>query len=217
MKIILLGSPGAGKGTQAKMLEEHYNVPHISTGDILRTDINNNTELGKEAKKYIDQGLLVPDGLVVHLVINRVAKDDCKNGYIFDGFPRNIPQAEVLDKGLKSFNDKIDIVINIEVLDESIVKRMSGRRVCLKCGATYHVEHNPPKADNICDVCGSQLILRDDDKPETVISRLKVYHEETKPLIDYYKDKNLLVNIDGLRPIGVVLQDIISSIERGVN
>lgn len=217
MKIILLGGPGAGKGTQAKLLKEHYNVPHISTGDILRANIKNNTELGKEAKKYIDQGLLVPDELVVHLIENRIAEDDCKKGYILDGFPRTIPQAKALDKVLESINDKIDIVVNIEVSDASIVKRMSGRRSCLKCGASYHTEHNPPKTEGICDVCGNELILRDDDKPETVANRLGVYHEETKPLIEYYTNKNMLVTIDGLRPIEVVTRDIISSIERGLN
>lgn len=217
MKIILLGGPGAGKGTQAKLLKEHYNVPHISTGDILRANIKNNTELGKEAKKYIDQGLLVPDELVVHLIENRIDEDDCKKGYILDGFPRTIPQAKALDKVLESINDKIDIVVNIEVSDASIVKRMSGRRSCLKCGASYHIEHNPPKTEGICDVCGNELILRDDDKPETVGNRLGVYHEETKPLIEYYTNKNKLVTIDGLRPIEVVTRDIISSIERGLN
>ncbi|NMB44295.1 MAG: adenylate kinase [Clostridiales bacterium] len=217
MKIILLGGPGAGKGTQAKLLKEHYNVPHISTGDILRANIKNNTELGKEAKKYIDQGLLVPDELVVHLIENRIDEDDCKKGYILDGFPRTIPQAKALDKVLESINDKIDIVVNIEVSDASIVKRMSGRRSCLKCGASYHIEHNPPKTEGICDVCGNELILRDDDKPETVANRLGVYHEETKPLIEYYTNKNMLVTIDGLRPIEVVTRDIISSIERGLN
>lgn len=217
MKIILLGGPGAGKGTQAKLLKEHYNVPHISTGDILRANIKNNTELGKEAKKYIDQGLLVPDELVVHLIENRIDEDDCKKGYILDGFPRTIPQAKALDKVLESINDKIDIVVNIEVSDASIVKRMSGRRTCLKCGASYHIEHNPPKTEGICDVCGNELILRDDDKPETVANRLGVYHEETKPLIEYYTNKNMLITIDGLRPIEVVTRDIISSIERGLN
>ena len=217
MKIILLGGPGAGKGTQAKLLKEHYNVPHISTGDILRANIKNNTELGKEAKKYIDQGLLVPDELVVHLIENRIDEDDCKKGYILDGFPRTIPQAKALDKVLESINDKIDIVVNIEVSDASIVKRMSGRRSCLKCGASYHIEHNPPKTEGICDVCGNELILRDDDKPETVANRLGVYHEETKPLIEYYTNKNMLVTIDGLRPIEVVTREIISSIERGLN
>jgi len=217
MKIILLGGPGAGKGTQAKLLKEHYNVPHISTGDILRANIKQNTELGIEAKNYIDQGLLVPDELVVHLIENRITEDDCKKGYILDGFPRTIPQAEALDKVLESINDQIDIVLNIEVSDDSIVKRMSGRRACLKCGATYHIDNNPPKVEGICDVCGTELVLRDDDKPETVANRLRVYHEETKPLIDYYTNKNMLVTIDGLRPIEVVTREIISSIERGLN
>ncbi len=217
MKIILLGGPGAGKGTQAKIIKEHYNMPHISTGNILRANIKKNNELGIEAKKYIDRGLLVPDDLVVHLVKARIAEEDCKKGYILDGFPRTIPQAEALDKQLESVNDKVNIVINIAVSNEGIIKRMSGRRACLKCGATYHIEHNPPKVEGICDVCNSELVLRDDDKPETVANRLEVYQEETKPLIDYYTNKNILVTIDGLRPIEVVTQDIISSIERGVN
>lgn len=217
MKVVLLGGPGAGKGTQAKILKEHYKVPHISTGDILRSNIKEGTELGLKAKVYMDKGCLVPDGVVVGLALDRTGQDDCKEGYIFDGFPRTIPQAESLDKGLALANDKIDKVINIEVSDESIVKRMSGRRACTKCGATYHIEHNPPQEENICDICGSELVLRDDDKPETVRNRLKVYHEQTKPLIDYYSHKNILVSIDGSRPIEVVTQDIISNIERGVN
>lgn len=217
MKAVLLGGPGAGKGTQAKILKQKYNVPHISTGDIFRANIKNKTELGAKAKQYMDKGQLVPDELVVDLVIDRISEEDCINGYILDGFPRTIPQAEALDKNLDASNDKIDIVINIEVSDESIIKRMSGRRACSNCGATYHIDNNPPKEDGICDLCGSELIIRDDDKPETVKNRLKVYHDETSPLIDYYNNKNVLVNIDGSRPIDVVTQDISKSIERGVN
>lgn len=217
MKLVLLGSPGAGKGTQALKLKEYYSMPHISTGDIFRKHIKNNTELGKKAKEYIDKGLLVPDELVVEIFIDRITQDDCKNGFISDGFPRTIPQAEFLDKSLAASNDKLDMVINIQVSDESIIKRMSGRRTCNNCGATYHIENNPPKKEDICDVCGFNIILRDDDKPETVSNRLKVYHIQTEPLIDYYTTKGILVNINGLQDIGLVFQDIIDIIERGVD
>lgn len=216
MRLVLLGGPGAGKGTQAKMLKEKYDLPHISTGDIFRANINNNTDLGKEAKKYIDKGLLVPDELVGDLVIDRIAEDDCKNGYIFDGFPRTIPQAKDLDKSLESSGEKIDFVINIEVEDENIIRRMSGRRACLKCGATYHIEHIPPKKEGICDKCGSNIVLRDDDAPETVRNRLVIYHEQTQPLIDYYNSKGNLISVDGSRPMKDIHEEIIDYIERGV-
>ena len=201
MKIIMLGAPGAGKGTQAKMIADKYGVPHISTGDIFRANIKNGTELGMEAKKYMDQGLLVPDELTVRILLDRVAQDDCKNGYVLDGFPRTIPQAEVLDSGLTKLGDHIDYAINVDVPDENIVKRMSGRRACLTCGATYHIEHVPPKKEGICDVCGSELVLRDDDKPETVKNRLNVYHEQTQPLIDFYTEKGVLKTVDGTVPM----------------
>lgn len=197
MKIIMLGAPGAGKGTQAKMIAEKYRVPHISTGDIFRANIKNGTELGVEAKKYIDQGMLVPDELTVKILLDRVAEPDCVNGYVLDGFPRTIPQAEVLDEALKALGDKIDYAINVDVPDENIVKRMSGRRACLACGATYHVEHIPPKAEGICDKCGQELVLRDDDKAETVMKRLEVYHKQTQPLIDFYSEQGILKNVDG--------------------
>ncbi len=197
MKIIMLGAPGAGKGTQAKMIADKYQVPHISTGDIFRANIKNGTELGKAAKQYMDQGLLVPDELTVQLLLDRVANADCANGYVLDGFPRTIPQAEVLDKALTELGDKIDYAINVDVPDENIVKRMSGRRACLACGATYHIEHVPPKAEGICDKCGQELVLRDDDKPETVMKRLNVYHEQTQPLIDFYTAKGILKTVDG--------------------
>ena len=195
MKIIMLGAPGAGKGTQAKMIADKYGVPHISTGDIFRANIKNGTELGMEAKKYMDQGLLV-------------AQDDCKNGYVLDGFPRTIPQAEVLDSELTKLGDHIDYAINVDVPDENIVKRMSGRRACLTCGATYHIEHVPPKKEGICDVCGSELVLRDDDKPETVKNRLNVYHEQTQPLIDFYTEKGVLKTVDGTVPMEEVFAAI---------
>lgn len=197
MKIIMLGAPGAGKGTQAKMIAEKYQVPHISTGDIFRANIKNGTQLGMEAKKYMDQGLLVPDELTVKILLDRVAKEDCKNGYVLDGFPRTIPQAQVLDEALSKLGESIDYAIDVDVPDENIVKRMSGRRACLKCGATYHLEHVPPKAEGICDACQSELVLRDDDKPETVLNRLKVYHDQTQPLIEFYTAKGVLKTVDG--------------------
>ena len=208
MKIIMLGAPGAGKGTQAKMIADKYGVPHISTGDIFRANIKNGTELGMEAKKYMDQGLLVPDELTVRILLDRVAQDDCKNGYVLDGFPRTIPQAEVLDSELTKLGDHIDYAISVDVPDENIVKRMSGRRACLTCGATYHIEHVPPKKEGICDVCGSELVLRDDDKPETVKNRLNVYHEQTQPLIDFYTEKGVLKTVDGTVPMEEVFAAI---------
>lgn len=208
MKIIMLGAPGAGKGTQAEMIADKYGVPHISTGDIFRANIKNGTELGMEAKKYMDQGLLVPDELTVRILLDRVAQDDCKNGYVLDGFPRTIPQAEVLDSELTKLGDHIDYAINVDVPDENIVKRMSGRRACLTCGATYHIEHVPPKKEGICDVCGSELVLRDDDKPETVKNRLNVYHEQTQPLIDFYTEKGVLKTVDGTVPMEEVFAAI---------
>ena len=209
MKIIMLGAPGAGKGTQAKMIADKYSIPHISTGDIFRANIKNGTELGKKAKTYMDQGLLVPDELVVDLVVDRVGQEDCANGYVLDGFPRTIPQAESLDAALEKLGSKVDYAINVEVPDENIVRRMSGRRACVACGATYHIVHIPTKVEGICDRCGSELILRDDDKPETVKKRLAVYHEQTQPLIDYYNDKKVLVEVDGTKDMNDVFTDIV--------
>lgn len=208
MKIIMLGAPGAGKGTQAKMIADKYGVPHVSTGDIFRANIKNGTELGMEAKKYMDQGLLVPDELTVKILLDRVSQPDCKNGYVLDGFPRTIPQAEVLDKALAELGESIDYAIDVDVPDENIVKRMSGRRACVSCGATYHVVHVPPKKEGICDRCGSELILRDDDKPETVKNRLDVYHKQTQPLIDFYTKKGVLKIVDGT----VDMQDVFKAI-----
>lgn len=208
MKIIMLGAPGAGKGTQAKMIADKYGVPHVSTGDIFRANIKNGTELGMEAKKYMDQGLLVPDELTVKILLDRVSQPDCKNGYVLDGFPRTIPQAEVLDKALAELGESIDYAIDVDVPNENIVKRMSGRRACVSCGATYHVVHVPPKKEGICDRCGSELILRDDDKPETVKNRLDVYHKQTQPLIDFYTKKGVLKTVDGT----VDMQDVFKAI-----
>lgn len=209
MKIIMLGAPGAGKGTQAKMLAEKYGIPHISTGDIFRANIKNGTELGAKAKEYMDKGLLVPDELVVDLIMDRFKADDCKNGYILDGFPRTIPQAEALDKALAANGEKVDYAINVEVPDENIINRMSGRRACLSCGATYHIVHIPTKVEGICDKCGAELVLRDDDKPETVKKRLDVYHEQTQPLIDYYTDKGVLNEVDGTKDMDEVFGAIV--------
>ena len=209
MKIIMLGAPGAGKGTQAKKIAAKYDIPHISTGDIFRANIKNGTELGNKAKTYMDQGLLVPDELVVDLVVDRVQQDDCKNGYVLDGFPRTIPQAEALDKALTALGDKVDYAIDVNVPDENIVNRMGGRRACVGCGATYHLVYAPTKTEGICDVCGKELILRDDDKPETVQKRLKVYHEQTQPLIDYYTTAGILKTVDGTVDINDVFAAIV--------
>ncbi len=209
MKIIMLGAPGAGKGTQAKRIAEKYTIPHISTGDIFRANIKNGTELGKKAKEFMDQGLLVPDELTCDLVMDRIQQDDCKNGFVLDGFPRTIPQAEALDAALSKIGQKMDYAIDVDVPDENIVNRMGGRRACLSCGATYHVEFNPTKAEGICDACGAQTVLRDDDKPETVQKRLTVYHDQTQPLIDYYKNQNILKSVDGTQPMEAVFDAII--------
>ncbi len=208
MKIIMLGAPGAGKGTQAIKIAEKYGIPHVSTGDIFRANIKGNTPLGMEAKKYMDEGKLVPDELTVRILLDRVSKDDCSKGYVLDGFPRTIVQADVLKEELTKLGDAIDYAINVDVPDENIVKRMSGRRACVNCGATYHIEHIPPKKEGICDNCGSELILRDDDKPETVQKRLDVYHEQTQPLIDYYEKDGVLKTVDGTKPMEEVFKAI---------
>ena len=209
MKIIMLGAPGAGKGTQAKKIAEKYGVPHISTGDIFRANIKNGTELGQKAKTYMDQGLLVPDELTVALVIDRIQNEDCKNGFVLDGFPRTIPQAEALDEALKGLGEAMDYAIDVDVPDENIINRMSGRRACLDCGATYHIVTIPTKVEGICDACGSTVVLREDDKPETVQKRLEVYHAQTQPLIDYYKKQNILKTVDGTQPMEAVFDAIV--------
>ena len=209
MRIIMLGAPGAGKGTQAKKIAEKYGIPHISTGDIFRANIKNGTELGKKAKTYMDQGLLVPDELTCDLVVDRIQQPDAKNGYVLDGFPRTIPQAECLTDALSKLGSKIDYAIDVDVPDENIVRRMGGRRACVGCGATYHMEYAPTKVEGICDTCGKELILRDDDKPETVLKRLGVYHEQTQPLIDYYTNAGVLRTVDGTVDINDVFQAIV--------
>ena len=187
MKIIMLGAPGAGKGTQAKKIAAKYGIPHISTGDIFRANIKNGTELGLKAKSYMDAGGLVPDEITIGMLLDRIHQADCENGYVLDGFPRTIPQAESLTEALKKNGESIDFAVNVDVPDENIISRMSGRRACLNCGATYHIVYNAPKKEGVCDACGQELVLREDDKPKTVKKRLDVYHDQTQPLIDYYK------------------------------
>ncbi|MEG0987193.1 MAG: adenylate kinase [Clostridium sp.] len=212
MKIIMLGAPGAGKGTQAKKIAEKYQIPHISTGDIFRANIKKGTELGMKAKAFMDQGLLVPDEVTIGMLLDRIHMADCENGYVLDGFPRTIPQAESLTKALSEIGEKIDYAIDVDVPDENIINRMSGRRACPTCGATYHMLFAPPKKAGICDVCSSTLVLRDDDKPETVQKRLSVYHEQTQPLIAYYKKAGVLVSVDGTQAMDAVFQSILDTL-----
>lgn len=210
MKIIMLGAPGAGKGTQAKRIAKKYNIPHISTGDIFRANIKEGTELGKKAKEYMDKGELVPDDITIGMLLDRIHKADCKDGFVLDGFPRTIPQAKSLTEALSKLNESIDYAINIDVPDESIITRMGGRRACLSCGSTYHIKYSAPKKENICDNCGSELVIRDDDKPETVKKRLDVYHKQTQPLIDYYDSEKILASVDGTKDMEEVFLDIIA-------
>ena len=210
MKIVMLGAPGAGKGTQAIKIADKYDIPHISTGDIFRANIKGGTELGQKAKSYIDKGELVPDEVTIGMLLDRIAQDDCKNGYVLDGFPRTIPQAESLTEALKSQGDQIDFALNIDVPDEAIIERMSGRRACPKCGATYHIVCAAPKTENICDKCGTELIIRSDDKPETVKDRLNVYHQQTEPLIAYYKTAGVLREVDGTQELPKVFEDVVA-------
>ncbi len=212
MNIILLGPPGAGKGTQAKKIEEYYSLPHISTGDILRENINNNTSLGVKAKSYMSRGELVPDELLITIIKDRLSKNDCSKGFMLDGYPRTIPQADALQMILTESNKKLDAVLNIAVDDEELIERLSGRRMC-KCGASYHVNFNPPLKDGVCNVCKGQLYQRDDDKPEAIKNRLIVYKKQTQPLIDYYNRKKLLRTIDGSKEISQIFEDIKSVLE----
>ena len=209
MKLIMLGAPGAGKGTQAKKISAKYGIPHISTGDIFRANIKGGTELGMKAKAFMDQGQLVPDEITIGMLLDRIKEDDCQKGYVLDGFPRTIPQAESLTKALTELGDKIDWAVNVDVPDENIISRMSGRRACLGCGQAYHIVYNAPSQEGICDVCGQELVLRDDDKPETVQKRLEVYHKQTQPLIDYYRGAGVLAEVDGTKDLEEVFQDIV--------
>lgn len=208
MNIILLGPPGAGKGTQAKLISEKYSIPHISTGDIFRKNISEKTHLGVKAKSYMDKGQLVPDELTIDLVKDRLQQEDCKNGFLLDGFPRTVAQAEALDKFLHEDNQCINSALLIDVPQEYILERMTGRRVCNSCGASYHVKFNPSKVDGKCDVCGNDLIQRKDDSEETVRERLDVYSKQTQPLVQYYSDKKVLSTIDGTTEIKEVFKNI---------
>ena len=209
MRLILLGAPGAGKGTQAEVICEKFNIPAISTGNILREAIKNGTEMGLKAKSYIDNGNLVPDEVVIGIIKDRLAADDCKNGFILDGFPRTIPQAEALDK----MNIGIDCALSIEVADEKIMQRLSGRRVCLTCGATYHVDYKKPAKEGICNNCGAELVQRNDDKPETIADRLAVFHSQTEPLKDYYKKAGKLITVEGQEEVKDTTALVLAALE----
>lgn len=208
MKIIMLGAPGAGKGSQASRIAKEYQLPHISTGDIFRANLKEETELGKRAKSYMDKGELVPDDITIAMLLDRIHKEDCKNGYILDGFPRTIPQAEALKEALAKKDEKIDLALDVEASDELIIKRMAGRRTCPACGAIYHIVTLPPKTEGICDRCGADLIQRKDDNEETVKNRLKIYHEVTEPLISYYKKEGILEEIDGAEELDKVFEKV---------
>jgi adenylate kinase len=211
--LVLLGPPGAGKGTQASAIVKKYNIPHISTGDIFRANIKAGTELGKKAKEYMDKGLLVPDDLVVSIVKDRLSEEDCKDGFLLDGFPRTVNQGEALDRELNQMSLKLDKVINIDVEKEVLIERAIGRRICKNCGATYHIKFNPSKKEGICDICENQLFQRDDDKKETVEKRIEVYLKQTRPLIDYYTEKGLILNVDGNKSIDVIFNEIVKALE----
>ncbi|MDO5689669.1 MAG: adenylate kinase [Tissierellia bacterium] len=213
MRLILLGPPGAGKGTQAVTLIENLQIPHISTGDIFRANIKNETELGKEVKSYLNEGKLVPDELTIRIVWDRLDQEDCKDGFLLDGFPRTIPQAEALGIGLKERGLELDRVINIDVPKEVLVKRLAGRRVCKGCGATYHTDYKPTKVEAVCDLCGGEVIQRDDDKEATVLNRIEVYESQTKPLIDYYEEQNLTLNVDGTEPVEQLSAQILQALK----
>lgn len=216
MRIILLGPPGSGKGTQAKLISEKFGIPHISTGDIFRLHISQKSSLGLEAKSYIDKGQLVPDELTIKLIESRLTEDDCKNGFLLDGFPRTINQADALEGLLKKINASVDSVINIEVPSEDIIDRITGRRVCKNCGASYHIIFNPSAASGICDRCEGPLIQREDDTEGTVRKRLEVYENQTKPLIKYYDEKGLLRNVNGSQDIAKVFKDICNILGSGI-
>ncbi|MDU1414760.1 MAG: adenylate kinase [Clostridium sp.] len=209
MNIILLGPPGAGKGTQAKSISNKYSIPHISTGDIFRFNISNGTPLGIKAKGYIDKGHLVPDELTIDLIKDRLKQDDCQNGFLLDGFPRTVNQAEALETLLKDMETKLDTALLIDVPKSFIIDRMTGRRVCTTCGASYHVKYNPTNVEGICNVCGNDVIQRADDNEATVSERLEVYDAQTQPLIKFYREKNLLSEVDGTKAIENVFEDIV--------
>ncbi|EFK94385.1 adenylate kinase [Finegoldia magna ACS-171-V-Col3] len=215
MRLILLGPPGAGKGTQAKRVIEEFDIPHISTGDIFRKNIKEKTELGQKVEGLLAQGKLVPDELTIEIVWDRLDQEDCKNGFLLDGFPRTIPQAEALDEGLAKRGLKLDRVLNIDVDKDSLVKRLSGRRVCPSCGASYHIDNNPTKVDGICDACQTPVIQREDDKEETVLDRIKVYDSQTKPLVDFYNKQDLVYTVDGTLPIDEITNKLVTELKKG--
>ena len=215
MRLILLGPPGAGKGTQAKRVIEEFDIPHISTGDIFRKNIKEKTELGQKVEGLLAQGKLVPDELTIEIVWDRLDQEDCKNGFLLDGFPRTIPQAEALDEGLAKRGLKLDRVLNIDVDKDSLVKRLSGRRVCPNCGASYHIDNNPPKVEGICDVCQTPVIQREDDKEQTVLDRIKVYDSQTKPLVDFYSKQDLVFTVDGTLPIDEITNKLVTELKKG--
>ena len=215
MRLILLGPPGAGKGTQAKRVIEQFDIPHISTGDIFRKNIKEKTELGQKVEGLLAEGKLVPDELTIEIVWDRLDQEDCKNGFLLDGFPRTIPQAEALDEGLAKRGLKLDRVLNIDVDKDSLVKRLSGRRVCPNCGASYHIDNNPPKVEGICDVCQTPVIQREDDKEQTVLDRIKVYDSQTKPLVDFYSKQDLVFTVDGTLPIDEITNKLVTELKKG--
>lgn len=215
MRLILLGPPGAGKGTQAKRVIEEFDIPHISTGDIFRKNIKEKTELGQKVEGLLAEGKLVPDELTIEIVWDRLDQEDCKNGFLLDGFPRTIPQAEALDEGLAKRGLKLDRVLNIDVDKDSLVKRLSGRRVCPNCGASYHIDNNPPKVEGICDVCQTPVIQREDDKEQTVLDRIKVYDSQTKPLVDFYNKQDLVFTVDGTLPIDEITNKLVIELKKG--
>lgn len=215
MRLILLGPPGAGKGTQAKRVIEEFDIPHISTGDIFRKNIKEKTELGQKVEGLLAEGKLVPDELTIEIVWDRLDQEDCKNGFLLDGFPRTIPQAEALDEGLAKRGLKLDRVLNIDVDKDSLVKRLSGRRVCANCGASYHIDNNPPKVEGICDVCQTPVIQREDDKEQTVLDRIKVYDSQTKPLVDFYNKQDLVFTVDGTLPIDEITNKLVTELKKG--
>ncbi|MDU5808331.1 adenylate kinase [Finegoldia magna] len=215
MRLILLGPPGAGKGTQAKRVIEEFDIPHISTGDIFRKNIKEKTELGQKVEGLLAQGKLVPDELTIEIVWDRLDQEDCKNGFLLDGFPRTIPQAEALDEGLAKRGLKLDRVLNIDVDKDSLVKRLSGRRVCPNCGASYHIDNNPTKVEGICDACQTPVIQREDDKEETVLDRIKVYDSQTKPLVDFYNKQDLVFTVDGTLPIDEITNKLVTELKKG--
>ena len=215
MRLILLGPPGAGKGTQAKRVIEEFDIPHISTGDIFRKNIKEKTELGQKVEGLLAQGKLVPDELTIEIVWDRLDQEDCKNGFLLDGFPRTIPQAEALDEGLAKRGLKLDRVLNIDVDKDSLVKRLSGRRVCPSCGASYHIDNNPTKVDGICDACQTPVIQREDDKQQTVLDRIKVYDSQTKPLVDFYNKQDLVFTVDGTLPIDEITNKLVTELKKG--